>query len=103
MKYSPAQVRKAITAFLSFAVTVIAVLLEGNLIPSEYLPWVVAFVGVCGSYGVFKIENARTGLSRRDDGFLDRSALIAIGVFVLVVLALLALFAPFAFAGSSWN
>lgn len=58
MKYTPAQVKKALVAAATFVVNVVAVLLAGNLIPVDWLPWVVAGVGLAGTYGVFAAQNA---------------------------------------------
>lgn len=55
--YTPAQVRKALIAFLGFILTVVAALLSGGLIPEDWLPWVLVFIGVCSSYGVFAVKN----------------------------------------------
>lgn len=56
--YTLPQIKKVIVNILSFVLTLVAALLAGGLIPVEYLPWIVVFIGVCSAYGVFKVQNA---------------------------------------------
>lgn len=55
--YKPAEVRKFLVGVLSFALTLLAALLQGNLIPQSWTPWIIAFVAVTGSYGIYKVPN----------------------------------------------
>lgn len=57
--YSFSQIRKFVVALLSFVLTVLSVVLTVNvdLLPASWLPWIVIFVAVCGSYGVFRVPN----------------------------------------------
>lgn len=57
--YTPAQLKKALLALVTFAVNLVTVALTvGNVIPDVALPWIAVFLGVAGTYGVFKAKNA---------------------------------------------
>lgn len=55
--YTYPQLRKFFVSVLGFVLTVLAVLLEGDLIPESWTPWILGFIGVCTSYGVFRVRN----------------------------------------------
>jgi len=55
--YTPSELKKFWVSALGFALTVIAFLLQGGLIPESWMPWILVLIGVCGSYGVFKVQN----------------------------------------------
>lgn len=56
--YKPSEVRKFLVGVLSFALTLIAILLEGDLLPKSWIPWVVVVIAVSGSYGIYRAPNA---------------------------------------------
>ena len=55
--YTPKELRKLWVSVLGFLLTVVAFLLQGGLIPESWMPWVLVFIGVSASYGVFKVQN----------------------------------------------
>lgn len=59
---------KSIVNGIQFVLTVIAVLLTGNLIPLDYLPWIIAVVGLANLYGVYAVRNVPTNSVRLDAG-----------------------------------
>jgi hypothetical protein len=54
-------VRKAVVAFLGFLLTLILELFAQDLIPESAKPYILVFIGVCTSYGVFAVRNAPSG------------------------------------------
>lgn len=56
-RYTPGQVRKAIVGAVGFVVTTATVALEGELIPEQAVPYVVAVIGIAASYGIFRARN----------------------------------------------
>lgn len=61
MKYTPAQVKKAIVAGVVFLAQVLAVILatpNADIIPASWLPYITAFLAVVGTLGVFQTRNA---------------------------------------------
>lgn len=57
-RYTLAQVRKAAVGLVGFLVTTATVALEGELIPEQAIPYVVAGIGIATSYGIFAVRNA---------------------------------------------
>ncbi len=58
MKYTAAEVKKAIVAFVGFALTVLAACLAyGGILPDSWLPFVNVALGLGGTYGVFQARN----------------------------------------------
>lgn len=59
MKYTAAEVKKAIFTTAVFVVTVVTTILTvgPDLIPDAALPWIVIGLGVANSYGVFALRN----------------------------------------------
>lgn len=55
--YTPAQVRKALVGTTALGLTIVAELQEGNLLPTEWTPWIMAGVAIAGSYGIFRVRN----------------------------------------------
>jgi len=62
MKYTAAEVKKAIVAFVGFAITVVTTILAvgPDLIPDAWLPYITIAVAVAGTYGVFGARNLGT-------------------------------------------
>lgn len=58
MKYTPAQIRKALISVAGFVITVATAGLGGHLFPAGWEPYIVAVIGVGASYGVFAARNA---------------------------------------------
>lgn len=58
MKYTFAEVKKAVISVAGFVLTVLTVALAvPGVIPTAVLPYTTVFIGVCTSYGVFAARN----------------------------------------------
>ena len=59
MKYTAAEVKKAIVSFVGFALTVLATALAvgPDVIPDAALPYINIALAVGGTYGVYKARN----------------------------------------------
>lgn len=58
MKYSPAQIKKALVGAVTLLSTVAVAGLGSHLFPATWEPWLNLLLAVAGTYGVFKVENA---------------------------------------------
>ena len=49
--------RKSVVAAATALVTIVAVALQGHLIPEKYIPYAVGVITVAGALGVYRMPN----------------------------------------------